>query len=87
MKELNILLLDGQKLDFDSRKEFQNQGVEVDELEFALVCPKEILDENKKLILSDTLGLRKFVLRSFQNIEWKELFYKNKIHAIGLGYK
>lgn len=87
MKELNILILDPQKLDLESIDEFKNQGVEIDNLEFILICPEKILDENEKLFLSDTFTLRKFVMRAFHRIEWKRLFYKNKIHAVGLGFK
>lgn len=84
---MRINLIDGNKLDLDTMIELKNQGVDTDQLEFALVCPLEILDENEKLIPSDSLGLRRLALRSFCDIEWKKLYYDNTLYAIGLGYK
>lgn len=83
---MDIKLLEPNKLDLDTIEEFQNQGVDVEKLEFALICSEDLLDENEKLIPSDTLGLRRMALRSFQDIEWKRLFYKDKPHAVGLAY-
>lgn len=84
---MNITLLEKNKLNSRNQDELKTQGVNIDNLEFIVICPLEILDENQKLIPSDSLGLRFFIMRCFYDIEFKKLYYEDSPYAIGLAYK